>query len=175
MGQQQHRPDLAIRRVEENDAHVLWVWRNAPDVRATALNPEEIAWETHSIWFERKLTDPRCTIMIGEVEGEPVGQVRIDILDEPQAAEVSISLDRAHRGKGFGSELLKNALRLAFERLRGVEEMYAYIKETNEPSLKLFRGVGFEYRGNAYVRGAIATKFVLTRDAFVHKNDWDIR
>ncbi len=58
-----------------------------------------------------------------------------------KTAEVSIYIDEACRGKGVGSYLLQEALRIAPN--LGIRSLMAFIFGHNKPSLKLFEKHGF--------------------------------
>lgn len=60
-------------------------------------------------------------------------------------SEVSIYLDEAVRGKGLGRQLLAAALQAA--PALGIHSVLGFIFGHNEPSLRLFRGYGFETWG----------------------------
>ncbi|WP_017773899.1 GNAT family N-acetyltransferase [Paraburkholderia kururiensis] len=60
-------------------------------------------------------------------------------------SEVSIYLDEAVRGKGLGRQLLAAALQAAPG--LGIHSVLGFIFGHNEPSLRLFRGYGFETWG----------------------------
>jgi L-amino acid N-acyltransferase YncA len=56
--------------------------------------------------------------------------------------EISIYLDEAARGRGLGKKLLGYAIERAPQ--FGMKTLLGFIFAHNEPSLKLFRGAGFE-------------------------------
>ncbi|MGI9390296.1 MAG: GNAT family N-acetyltransferase [Boseongicola sp.] len=128
-----------IRRAVVSDAHLLWNWRNDPDVRAASLNSEPIPFENHRGWLEAVLADQSREILIAEQEGRPVGMVRFDV--EENTATVHILLDPIARGHGLSKQILNNAISsfsIPFSQLR------ATVKAENTASLKLFRSLGFD-------------------------------
>ena len=93
--------------------------------------------------------------------GVPIGQVRFEVSAEE--AVVSICLDEAWRGEGYGTEVL----RLATERVFGrssVRVIHAYVKEDNRASIRAFLKAGFVERGFTRVQGQRAVHLVLERD-----------
>ena len=60
--------------------------------------------------------------------------------------EVSIYLHPDHRGKGFGKQVLRYCMEKS--PTFGVKTLLGYIFAHNEPSLKLFRQMGFEVWAN---------------------------
>lgn len=57
-------------------------------------------------------------------------------------AEISIYLDEKIRGKGFGEKILQHAMDSCAK--LGIKTLLGYIFAHNEPSIRLFRGKGFE-------------------------------
>ena len=96
---------------------------------------DEVSWETHQNWFAKALADPRRTILVGEIDGKPVGMVR---LDHDGETEVSINVAPLQRGLGVGRALLEAALGNASGPL------VAEVRADNAASRSLFEGVGFE-------------------------------
>ena len=136
---------LKLRQVSEKDCRLIWTWANDPEVRAVSFSSEAIPYEHHVTWFESKLNDPSCYFYIAEDRNhEPVGQVRYE--REGTEAEISISLDRKFRGKGYGSSLIRLASQELFE-VSDVEVIHAYIKEGNEAAIGAFKKAGFNSIG----------------------------
>jgi len=137
---------IGLRPVEEGDRELLWTWANLPDVRAVSFSFDPIPWEEHCDWFRSKLADTRCRFFIVTSEDRPVGQVRFDL--DGENAVISISLDPAARGKGFGSEAIRRAVRM-MEREPAVRTIHALIKNDNQPSLRAFTQAGFQRQADA--------------------------
>ncbi|MCX6983429.1 MAG: UDP-2,4-diacetamido-2,4,6-trideoxy-beta-L-altropyranose hydrolase [Lentisphaerae bacterium] len=94
--------DLMLRPVREEDLDLLWRWANDPVVRQTAFKSMPIPWEEHQQWFFSKRRDPQCYhFIVLNNKGIPVAQVRFDVSEDE--TEVSVSVDKEHRGKGYGS------------------------------------------------------------------------
>lgn len=127
---------VTLRPATWDDCLRLWRWRNEEKTRAASINTLPIPYSTHKAWLNRALRDPTKSIFIVMAEeGTPIGYVRFHMLDSE--AEVSISLDRDWRGKGYGSA----AIRLASDQIIAsspVKTIIAYVKENNYRSLKAF-------------------------------------
>ena len=130
---------LSIRAARPEDAHLLWEWRNAPEVRAVSLDSEHIPFEQHREWYERSLKNPNRNILIAETGPTPVAMVRFD--HDNTIATVSIILASEIRGKGMARQILACAID---EVLPRPQTLRALIKPENTPSLALFQGAGFE-------------------------------
>jgi len=126
---------VKLRQVTEKDCRLIWNWANDPQVRAGSFSTDSIPYENHRQWFESKLNDPSCFFFIAENRnGEPVGQVRFDF--EGKEANISISLDREFRDKGYGSKLIQLAAKKISD-VSEVDKIHAYIKKENTASLSL--------------------------------------
>jgi RimJ/RimL family protein N-acetyltransferase len=131
---------------------MIWNWANDPTVRANAFDSEPILWETHVRWYRSRLDSPGTRFWILEDGGEPVGQIRYDRDDSGNAAEISYSIASKHRGKGYGSALLRMTRTLALAELE-VEEIRAVTFAENEASRRAFARSGFRISEPSTSRG----------------------
>lgn len=140
-------PSLRMRRATAEDAVSLWSWRNAPEVRASALHPEEIHWTDHQAWLSRVLADDARDLLIAEHcddwgSWQPVGVVRYDVSHDQ--AEVSIYLCPGLAGQGWGRRVLREGehwLRMARPALR---QLTAVVRQDNPVSRRLFIGAAYQ-------------------------------
>jgi RimJ/RimL family protein N-acetyltransferase len=133
--------DLTLRPATEADSARLREWRNDPDARAASRNTAEVGPEEHAAWLAAVLADPDRRLLICELNGDPVGQVRFDRLTEGRY-EISIALAPAARGQRLSSPLIA----LAVEKLRESSpgaEIEAHVREDNPRSQAAFRRAGF--------------------------------
>ena len=137
--------------------------RNDPAVRAVSFSTDEIDLQTHEKWFNKKLTDKNCLILIAEEKRRKIGQVRFDKDDNAQSAEVNIALIQEFRGKGYGSNILKSACQYAFKRF-GLTSIIAHIKLDNPPSVRSFLKVGFRQIGVIEYKGTSCLEMILEYD-----------
>lgn len=94
-----HTP-LHIRPVTMQDARLLYEWRMDEDSRLMSLNSSVVTYESHEEWM-RQFSG---LWWIGEIEGVPVGTVRISPLP---TSFVSIIVAPAYRGYGIAARLLQ--------------------------------------------------------------------
>ena len=135
----------SIRRVEPADGELLWQWRNDPVVRSHSLNSKVIPWAHHERWFAGKLVSPDTRIFILEDRGRPIAQVRYERRDK--TAEVGdISVAKSERGRGYGTQILKQTLQKACEELQ-VQKIVAVVRDSNIVSIRIFVGAGFQLEG----------------------------
>ncbi|MGA9814538.1 MAG: UDP-2,4-diacetamido-2,4,6-trideoxy-beta-L-altropyranose hydrolase [Terriglobales bacterium] len=142
---------LHLRPAERKDCRLLWEWANDPVTRAAAFSTEAIPWEHHQAWFEDKMEDPNCLLLIGEnSEGRPVGQIRLDLRSE-QEGEIDVSVSPDARGSGVGSRLIDLGVREAFART-DAECLHAFIRRENEMSVRAFERAHFLKVGEDVVK-----------------------
>jgi RimJ/RimL family protein N-acetyltransferase len=134
------RPVVRVRPAGLEDRDVLLAWRNDPTAYQWYRDATPVDGAAHDAWLGRLLARGEDTLWVAELEGIPVGSVRLD-LHEDGAADVSIVVDAGHRGHGTGRLLLawveEQSPRL------GVSVLVALVQQDNAPSRTLFEGAGY--------------------------------
>jgi RimJ/RimL family protein N-acetyltransferase len=150
-----------LRRTIESDCRLFWQWANDSTAHAVSYAREPIPWDRHMEWFRARLTDPQ-TILYTAVSrsGDPMGMVRYQL--DGTHAILSINLGAQFRGKGLGRRLLFLATEDLF-RTSAVTAIDAFVRISNEPSVRLFEGAGFRSLGIETVHGDQAIHYVLDR------------
>lgn len=136
---------LVVRPARPYDAARLLAWRNDPTTVQLSRTGRPVEPHEHDRWFAERLDDPGTRIWIGEVDGEPVGEVRVDVRDG--VGEVDVAVAPEHRGRGHARALLAEME----EEVLGdyqVRELVARVHPVNEPSERAFRAVGFVEAGD---------------------------
>jgi phosphinothricin acetyltransferase len=91
----------------------------------------------------------RYPVLVGELGGEVIGWSSLSQWSPRGAyartAEVSVYVDRAHRGHGYGKALLAAAIEIAPGTGAGV--LLARISDSNPASIGVHRSLGFELIG----------------------------
>jgi RimJ/RimL family protein N-acetyltransferase len=123
------------------DAGRLREWRNDPEVRAASRNTAEVGAAEHEAWLAAALAEPEVRLLICELDGEPVGQVRFDRRGE-RRYEISVALAAEARGGGLSAPLIALALEHQRESLPDAE-VEAHVRAENARSLAAFRRAGF--------------------------------
>ena len=101
--------------------------------------------------WEAQLSDPECAFRIGEVEGMPVGYVKIGPQKLPaETNRPALLLDqlyvlKEHHGAGIAHQLMDWAL--AEAKRRGAEELYLTVFTENHRALRFYDRYGFEAVG----------------------------
>ncbi len=134
--------NIRFRNVNESDLMLYFDWTNDNSVRENSYQSEPILLENHTNWFLNKIKDSHCEMKVFENHlGTPIGQVRIQKQDD-KTANIGISNDKNHRGKGYASKMLQMA---SEDFLKNNPQfcIEAYIKLENEASLKAFEKAGY--------------------------------
>lgn len=150
---------LHLRPATPADVRLLFEWANDPEVRAVSFDPGVIAWPGHERWFQAKLTSPQAVLLIAETsERQPVGVARFEIADG--VATISLSIDAAFRGGGYGRQLIGKSSQQILDR-PDVRAVRAFIKPGNTASSRAFLAAGYCEESASGPRGARV--FVFTR------------
>jgi L-amino acid N-acyltransferase YncA len=150
---------IQLRSAGVDDMRMIWHWANEASVRAASFSTAPIPWEDHVRWFGARLRDPRHRMLIAEAPGgAAVGGVRMELADEH--AVISVSIDRASRGAGYGRWLIRLAS-LEILQGAGVRDVHAYIKPDNAESIRAFECAGFRFHSRTIVRNQPAMLFAF--------------
>jgi len=142
-----------IRRDEE-DARLIFAWRNDPMTRAHSFRGEEKSWSDFWPDYLANYFDAGVPAAQIVMEGEaPVGFVGFERArlapENAGAVEISINIAPDHRHRGLGRRSLAEAAALL--RTAGWREVHALVKPDNAASLRLFAAAGYADRGPARV------------------------
>jgi RimJ/RimL family protein N-acetyltransferase len=132
---------LVIRTASAADAELLWEWANDPDTRRWSFHAAPIPWATHVAWLDSRLADPATRIYVVSADGAPRAVVRYEA-GGSDVAVVSIVVDPAERGRGWGTRALRLACPTAAREL-AAKRIDAYIKPDNRASISAFERAGF--------------------------------
>ena len=99
---------VTLRHANGLDASRVLAWNGAPEVRARSMDPRPITTEAHARWFAARLRDPRGGLWIAQLDGCPIGVVRVDRDDHDvdSPGRISIVLDPSVRGRGLGRQVI---------------------------------------------------------------------
>lgn len=143
---------LALRPASMADAALLLTWRNDPATRAASFTTGEVSWPDHLQWLADVLSDRRRILEVGEIEGVPVGVVRLD-REGASAATISVTVAPEARGLGLAAALLRRAVAAAAA--RGIGRVDARIRPGNDASRRAFVAAGFTVVSDGTADGAL--------------------
>jgi len=153
---------LTFRLASIKDVDIFYEWTNEADVRKQSYNSEEIKFSDHKKWFEEKISDSSCNLLVfQDSEGESVGQVRIQ-KGKNREAVIGISIDKNHRGKKYAIQMLESASAYFFK-LHPDFIINAYIKEENISSKKAFENAGYSFNQMLVYKGFKSLHYINKR------------
>jgi RimJ/RimL family protein N-acetyltransferase len=132
---------LRFRQAVEADADMVFSWRNCKAVRLASFDSREISWKEHQDWFRQSLERTDRSLLIAQDAEMSVGVLRFDRAGE--TVEVSVFLDPAMIGRGYGTAILQAGITWAKQNLAGTKVMRAQIKPGNPASSRVFEKAGF--------------------------------
>lgn len=141
---------VSVRIARDEDCAVMFAWRNDPDVRRASFNDAPVSWSSHQKWFNESLGRKDRIILVGEVNGEPVGIVRFDDIDGG-TAEVSIYVDPSKTGRGLGATLLKAGENWLLNKTT-VRRITARVRSENAKSQHFFSVNGYRSVYGAFMK-----------------------
>jgi len=138
--------NVTLRRARREDcAAILGIYNEAVLTTTASYDYEPRTLEHRLAWFDDH-TRHDYAIFVAEISGTVVGWSSLSRYhDRPGyrfTAENSIYIAASHRGRGIGKLLLAPLLDAARE--RGLHSIIAVIDASNEASVRLHRGFGFE-------------------------------
>lgn len=130
-----------LRRAEASDAERLYRWRNHPTVRLASHSTDPLPWSAHLEWLHQSLRRSDRTLLIAERAAHPVGTLRFDA--NQAVATVSITVDPALAGAGFGPAMLDAGHEWVRREMPGTALLRAEIRPDNIASRATFESAGF--------------------------------
>ncbi len=143
--------NLKFRDAKEEDlGKIVEIYNSTIPSRMVTADTEPVSVESRQKWFEGHNSLKRPLWIVENEYGEMIGWVSFQSFYEGRPAydstvEISIYLDEKFRGKGLGKEILKYSLDKAEQ--FDIKTFLAFVFLHNEPSLKLFKQLGFEEWG----------------------------
>jgi RimJ/RimL family protein N-acetyltransferase len=132
---------LKVRHASVHDAEMLFEWRNDIRTRKYSRNPAPLSTSGHMNWFSQTLASEGSELLIAMCGDDPVGCVRFDT--DGERAEVSIYLDPARHGQGWGGRVLSQAMEWMYSVHPSVMLFSADVLAENSASAKLFQRCGY--------------------------------
>ena len=140
--------DVTVRKAVPEDSREVWEWWNDPLTRQMMKKNEHVPWDEHCRWWDGLMKDLNRHLYMGLLGGKSkLGVTRFD-LRSPEVYEVSINLNPAERGKGYGSVIIEKGIEDLISHCK-VKLLWAACKRINVASRKSFEKAGFHVAPNA--------------------------
>lgn len=124
---------------------IVEIYNSTIPSRMVTADTTPVSIESRVTWFKEHDTTRR-PLWVVEEETRTIGWVSFQSFYGRPAyaatAEISIYLHAAARGRGLGKKVLEYSILQS--RSLGIKTLLGYIFAHNEPSLRLFRGFGFQ-------------------------------
>lgn len=141
--------NIVLRDAVEEDAKLIFEWRNDPWIIERGSLNKTVTWEEHSGWFTGLLASPSSHMFIVEIDGTPAGQVRF--VGENTHVDISIYLLKEFIGGGMGVSAIRQACEKIPEIL-DTKYIVAHILDGNTQSIRAFEKAGFAYMDNSAMK-----------------------
>lgn len=139
---------MKLRYSTVKDVKLLFDWANEADVRSNAIDINQIDWDDHLAWFQKKLENKNSFILIAEIDNIPVGQIRFDLKSNNYLIDYSIEKDE--RGKGYGLLIVKEGINDMKKHINHLSKFIAWVKPENTASIKIFEKLGFSNKSSLF-------------------------
>jgi len=156
---------LKFRSLLVDDAGWLTEAANDPDVAKYSVSVYPITEHEISEFLKKELEKNGSKCIVAELDGEPAGFVDIDPRTgrERHVAWLGIDVRRKHWGKGVGTGLMNEAIRLT--KGLGCRKLMLGTIEGNERAILLYKKFGFEteaYEEDAvYIDGSWRKSYIM--------------
>lgn len=153
---------ITLRKVQREDKAFIFKLVNNPEVRAMSFCTDYISWKTHCCWFASQI-DKGYPFYIALYNTDPCGYVRLEKNIPGKWDNTDLTLTIAvspkYRGKGIGATIITTACQLTLKNTP-FRRIYAYVKQNNVRSLRVFDKSHFKRTGTTIKSGSSAVCFV---------------
>jgi UDP-2,4-diacetamido-2,4,6-trideoxy-beta-L-altropyranose hydrolase len=153
-----HAENITLRTAESSDIHDIYELSNENEIRKNSFNTNPIKFKDHETWFKNKIEDHDHIFLIIKSGTDFLGQVRFDL--EEDSATISISITKNFRELGLGRKILEKSIEYLKVNAPHIKIIKAYIKESNQKSVKLFEKMSFKNRENFWMKNQDALLYV---------------
>lgn len=139
---------ISLRTPEPEDLELMYAMENDTTLWSVESTTLPYSRYTLRLYLEQSKQDlyaeRQARFVIGVENGEAAGMIDLADFDPLNSrAEVCIGLLGKYRGKGIATRTLNLICDYAFKKLH-INQLYAFIPEWNEESLRLFEKNGFK-------------------------------
>ena len=141
----EYHSNVSLRKADFSDIEFLWYLRNQPDVYKYFRQARPVEWQEHILWITPVILGfSNKELFVIENSKKPVGQIRIDYLN-PKEAEISISILKEFRGRGFAAAAVRLAAATTKKQGRK-QRLTAEVHKKNIASQELFKKLNFKLK-----------------------------
>ena len=135
---------IEMRRASEENAEILFAWRNSDVAREFSRSGDLLSFESHLSWLRHKLRETSPDLIFVFYDNDlPMGMTRLDLISGG-CYDISVIVDGKFSSKGNGKKLVIMTCDYAKRKLQA-SCVVAIIKETNNASIRLFSSLDFEF------------------------------
>lgn len=131
---------VTVRLARWQDSLFVRKVRNEPDSRRWSVNGKRVGLLRHVIWWHRRAQLGEIVYIVW-IDGRRSGYVRVRY-GFGEFAELSVALREAARGRGAGSEAIRQSMQ-ATASIPSLKGWRALIDERNSSSIRAFSAAGF--------------------------------
>ncbi|HEY8347261.1 MAG TPA: GNAT family protein [Symbiobacteriaceae bacterium] len=138
---------IRLRPVTASDLELLLDWDADPTIVETMGH--KFVDRSAGEWLSSLRTQRDCLAwMVEDEEGKTVGELELAHLDwRAGSAELRVCIgDRQRQNRGYGTDAVRTAVRLAFEGL-GLRRVYLRVYLFNTRAIRVYERVGFRRTG----------------------------
>ena len=132
--------------IQDDLVKIVEIYNSTVSSRMVTADTEPVSIISKQKWFDEHSPDKRPLWIVEDTANQIIGWISFQSFYGRPAydatVEISIYLDKNQRGKGLGKEILKYCIENATR--FGIKTLLGFIFSHNEPSLRLFRFLGFE-------------------------------
>lgn len=157
--------ELAIDALRPSDIDARVAWMNDTTVRAGLNIAGPIDSHSSQQWYSRVSTDPSRRDLVLRLGGDPVGMSGLTGINEEHGhAELYAFVDPGRKRRGFGSQLVSDTCRVAFEEL-DLHRVFLWMFASNDAAASLYAKEGFKLEGvlreHAFRDGQLVDRHVM--------------
>ena len=130
--------NIRLRGATINDELMVFEWRNIDTLVALSSKKKKVTLQEHQQWFEKKIVDVNCKLLIIQLKDKNIGLIRLEL--EQGGCKITIYLIPGYEGQGFGYAALSQAID---DCTLDCKSYLAEVQSMNIPSQKLFQKLGF--------------------------------
>ncbi|OEU54982.1 MAG: UDP-2,4-diacetamido-2,4,6-trideoxy-beta-L-altropyranose hydrolase [Desulfuromonadales bacterium C00003096] len=135
-------PSIHLRGACLEDCDAILEWRNAEVTRRYIFDPQPISRNAHRAWLHKTLANPDRALLVGEIDGKPVGVLRYNLCGDE--ALISVYLVPGCEGQGVGSQLIRSGSLWLRKNQPHLKVVNAEIQSSNIASIRAFTWAGFQ-------------------------------